>query len=222
MATIKVLAGDLPKGNCNYQWGQLQFGFLKQKVISDTELETVEIATEESVKKIGGTVGWGVAGAVILGPVGLLAGLLLGGKNKEVTFVAKFKSGKKIFASTDSKTFTKLQSVSFKKTSTETEPISISRKPELDNSNKLEKLIKLNDMFDKGFITEDEFKQYKESLDYKVNKLVIAIGNEYQRNDGRVYILTQDGLARKGKDFITYDYDYSIKLLKSEVEFSEV
>lgn len=115
MATIKILAGDLPEGNCNYQLGQFQFGFLGSKVISDNELEIVEIATEESVKRIGGTIGWGAVGAVILGPVGLLAGLLLGGKKKEITFVARFKDGKKIFASTDSKTFTKLQAITFNK-----------------------------------------------------------------------------------------------------------
>ncbi len=100
-----------------YTWGSLM---LKTKehpwageTIPLTQLETVEIATEESVKKIGGTVGWGAAGAVILGPVGLLAGLLLGGKKKEITFVAKFKDGRKLLAQTDSKTFTKLQAAVF-------------------------------------------------------------------------------------------------------------
>lgn len=112
MSKIKVLAGDFPEGSCDYSWGKFDFGFLSENV-SDKNLEMVEIATEESVKKIGGTVGWGVAGAVILGPVGLLAGLLLGGKKKEVTFVAKFKDERKLMASTDSKTFTKLQAAVF-------------------------------------------------------------------------------------------------------------
>ncbi len=57
------------------------------ETIPITELETVEVATEESVKKLGGTVGWGAAGALILGPVGLLAGLLLGGKRKKLLFL---------------------------------------------------------------------------------------------------------------------------------------
>ena len=112
MSKIKVLAGDFPEGSCDYSWGQFNFGFLSEN-ISDKNLETVEIATEESVKKVGGTIGWGAAGAVILGPVGLLAGLLLGGRKKEVTFIAKFKDGKKMLASTDSKTYTKLQAKVF-------------------------------------------------------------------------------------------------------------
>ena len=83
------------------------------ETIPVTELDVVDIATEENVKKLGGTVGWGAAGALILGPVGLLAGLLLGGRKKQVTFVAKFKDGRKLLASTDSKTFTKLQAAVF-------------------------------------------------------------------------------------------------------------
>ncbi|HEX5340354.1 MAG TPA: hypothetical protein VFX47_05695 [Gammaproteobacteria bacterium] len=117
MATVKVHAGDFLKGD-----GQISFGSLVLKTkehswvgesIPFSALETVDVASEESVKKIGGTVGWGAAGAVILGPVGLLAGLLLGGKKKEVTFVAKFKDGRKLLATTDSKSFTKLQAAVF-------------------------------------------------------------------------------------------------------------
>lgn len=75
-----------------------------------SELADVSIATEESVKRVGGTIGWGIAGAVALGPIGLLAGVLVGGRGKDVTFVAKFKDGRKLIATTDSKTFTKIQS----------------------------------------------------------------------------------------------------------------
>ena len=117
MSKIKVLAGDFIKGDGQFSWGSL---VLKTKAhswvgetIAASELETVEVATEESVKKIGGTVGWGVAGAVLLGPAGLLAGLLLGGRKKEITFVARFKDGRKLMATTDSKTFTKLQAACF-------------------------------------------------------------------------------------------------------------
>lgn len=117
MAKVKVHAGDFIKGE-----GQISFGSLTLKTeqhswvgeaIPFSALETVEVASEESVKRIGGTVGWGAAGAVILGPVGLLAGLLLGGKKKDVTFVAKFKDGRKLLATTDNKSFTKLQAAVF-------------------------------------------------------------------------------------------------------------
>jgi len=122
MAKIKIHAGDFLEGSSNLSRGSL---WLRTKEntypgehIQLTELETVEIATEENLKKLGGTLGWGLAGAVVLaqvglGPVGLLAGLLVGGRKKKITFIAKFKDGRKILASTDSKTFTKLQAVVF-------------------------------------------------------------------------------------------------------------
>src|SRR5690625_4171527 len=62
---------------------------------SVSDVEAVEEASEESVKRLGGTVGWGVAGGALLGPVGLLAGLLAGGKGTDITFILKFKDGKK-------------------------------------------------------------------------------------------------------------------------------
>ena len=62
------------------------------------------------IKKHAGKIGWGLAGAIALGPVGLLAGLLLGGKQKkEVTFVAIIKDARKLLATTDNKTFIKLK-----------------------------------------------------------------------------------------------------------------
>lgn len=118
MAKIQIHAGDFTEGKGH----QAQFGsftlLTKEhswvgETISFKELEEVSLANEDSVKRIGGTIGWGVAGAVVLGPVGLLAGLLLGGRGKSVTFVARFKDGRKMLATTDSKTYTKIQAAVF-------------------------------------------------------------------------------------------------------------
>jgi hypothetical protein len=116
--TIKVLAGDFTKtdrhqysnGLLLMESGNNTFGLIdRREKISIYKLSELEVASEETVKKIAGTVGWGIAGGVILGPAGLLAGLLLGGKKKEVTFVAKFNDNRKMLATTDSKTFSQLQ-----------------------------------------------------------------------------------------------------------------
>ena len=114
MGTIKSHAGDFGKKDIGFTFGSFSYweGF-KIVTIPASELESVEVATEEKVKKVAGTVGWGVAGAVLLGPVGLLAGLLAGGNKKEITFIAVFKDGRKMLATTDSKTFTKLQAAAF-------------------------------------------------------------------------------------------------------------
>lgn len=84
-------------------------GISKRETIESTEIEYLSLASEENIKRLGGTVGWGAAGGLILGPVGLLAGLLLGGKSKEVTFLVKFKDGRKLIATTDPKTWTAIQ-----------------------------------------------------------------------------------------------------------------
>tara|TARA_B100001123_G_C14791829_1_gene820753 strand:+ start:278 stop:598 length:321 start_codon:yes stop_codon:yes gene_type:complete len=86
MAKITVHAGDFLKGDGSFMLGQLsllteEHSWLGE-TIALTELASVDIATEENVKKLGGTIGWGIAGAAMFGPAGLLAGLLLGGKKK--------------------------------------------------------------------------------------------------------------------------------------------
>lgn len=117
MAKIKVHAGDFRKGDGSLFLGQLVLPTDERpfggEPIALTEIDTVDVASEESVKRIGGTVGWGAAGAVVLGPVGLLAGLLLGGRGKDVTFVARFKDGRKLLATTDSKAYGEIKAAAF-------------------------------------------------------------------------------------------------------------
>jgi hypothetical protein len=112
---VKFLAGDFGKTTGEVGRGKLAIG---GRVMPLTSLGTVEIATEESVKRAGGTIGWGAAGAVLLGPVGLLAGLLLGGRGKEITFVAVLRDGRKILGTTTSKGYQEMLAATFK-----TEPV---------------------------------------------------------------------------------------------------
>lgn len=118
MATIKIHAGDFPAGKAETTFSVIGMPWksgdgLTGESIHFNAIESLELASEDSVKRIGGTLGWGAAGALILGPVGLLAGLLAGGRGKDVTFVCKFKDGRKMLATTDSKTYTKMQAAIF-------------------------------------------------------------------------------------------------------------
>lgn len=111
--TFKVVAGDFMKGS-NHQYTSKAFmmlgegKFLKER-IDVSQVEAIDVASEESVKRVGGTVGWGVAGAALLGPVGLLAGLIAGGRGKDVTFVCKFRDGRKFLGTAPSKVYGKMQ-----------------------------------------------------------------------------------------------------------------
>ena len=131
---FEVHAGDFRKGNWSqfirqgsmaskkgWTWksytdsGKLPSHFLmkvegqfSREKISVYQIDQLEIASEENVVRIGGAAGWGIAGAVLLGPIGLLAGLIAGGKGKQVTFVCKFKDGRKFLGSAPAKLYTKM------------------------------------------------------------------------------------------------------------------
>ncbi len=112
MAKITFHAGDFGTGQGSYTFGSIVVPSTWEPIAADA-LSEVDLATEDSVKRIGGTLGWGAVGGLALGPAGLLAGLLLGGRAKEVTFAAKLKDGRKFLGTTDSKTFTKLKAAVF-------------------------------------------------------------------------------------------------------------
>ena len=113
LGRINIHAGSFKKG-LEHQYLRGKFimknegKFFREK-IPLSEVATVEIATEESVISLGGAAGWGLAGSILLGPVGLLAGLVLGGKGKDITFVCVFKDGRKFLGATSEKVFNELQ-----------------------------------------------------------------------------------------------------------------
>jgi hypothetical protein len=102
MATFKIHGGDFIGGDCS------GYGF-RLLTISARAIKSIEVLNESSAKKMGGTLGWGAVGALTLGPVGGLAGLLLGGKSSNVTVHCVFKDGRKFVATIDAKTYAKLR-----------------------------------------------------------------------------------------------------------------
>ena len=120
---IKVVAGDLDDGVWIFQEGLRTTKLRKPSTKAHrykgetydlkTDLQTVEQINEDNIKKMSGAAGWGLAGAALLGPLGLIGGLVLGGNKKEVAFVAHFQDGRKFMATTDGKTYNKLAALAF-------------------------------------------------------------------------------------------------------------
>lgn len=124
MSNINIHAGDFRVGKAKLSVGSvlisIQYpysmgdGFsVAMEHLAFSDIKEIAQASEENVKRLGGTVGWGVVGAALLGPVGLVAGLLAGGKGKDITFILKMNDGKKLLATTDSKSYTKIQAGMF-------------------------------------------------------------------------------------------------------------
>ena len=110
MAVIKVHFANFPYTEISTHFGSLNIknsAFqLTGESVAANNFQFLEISTEENVKKIAGTVGWGVVGGVLAGPVGVLAGALLGGNKKQVTFTLELTDGRKLMGSVDSKAYT--------------------------------------------------------------------------------------------------------------------
>lgn len=107
---LKLHGGDF-RGEASFQ-GRAFYLFdprkSKRESIGIAHVAQLEVASEENVQRLGGAVGWGLTGAAVLGPVGLMAGLLAGGRSKDVTFVCVFKDGRKLLATASAKDYTRI------------------------------------------------------------------------------------------------------------------
>ncbi|HDC1792555.1 TPA: hypothetical protein O7W21_004767 [Salmonella enterica] len=119
MAFFKIVAGNFKEGSAGYsEWGKGSFvvhdkNRSSSEKIPMNQVSSLEVATEDSVKRLGGTVGWGIAGNALFGPVGLLAGLLRGGEGKDITFICQLNDGRKFLATAKSGTFKKINAAFF-------------------------------------------------------------------------------------------------------------
>jgi len=123
MSTIKVVAGDLDKGSWQFhsffgtatmsRASTTQSLWKGETIDLKSQVENIEQLTDEKVKKLAGTAGWGIAGGVLLGPLGAIGGMLLGGNKKEVAFACYLKGGRKFMATTDGKTWQKIIAARF-------------------------------------------------------------------------------------------------------------
>jgi hypothetical protein len=114
MAQLDVLAGDfaISRGRSHWWRGKLLMkrnGKFFRENIQPRQIESVQLASEQAVISVGGAAAFGTAGALLLGPVGLLAGLVLGGRGNKTTFICKLTDGRKFIATANTKVFKELE-----------------------------------------------------------------------------------------------------------------
>lgn len=113
MTRLTVQSGDFLQGEGEYRNGALTLKTPRSpspgERISLARIKELKLANLDTSRNLGSALGWSVAGALVAGPVGLLAGLWFGGKkDEEATFLATFKDGRKLMATTDGKTWSKI------------------------------------------------------------------------------------------------------------------
>jgi len=87
-----------------------------EKILASDIVE-IEIVTEQTLKnKTGSRVGGALVGGLLLGPLGAVAGAIVGGGSKSsnrVTFAAKLRDGRSFLATTDHSAFVRLKAANF-------------------------------------------------------------------------------------------------------------
>jgi hypothetical protein len=133
MAAIffKVLAGDLQQGK---QRIQLQ------------SIKSAELQTEDKLKKLTGSAGWGFTGAIVGGlltggiglAVGGLAGILSGGNKTEVCFSCELEDGRKFLAVTSKENWQKILAATFGKDQSSLTPVQLSSENLSENQDEVQ------------------------------------------------------------------------------------
>lgn len=76
------------------------------------QIESLTVQTEESVKDLAKTLGLTVAGGVLLGPLGAIAGYFAGGSRKQVCVLVKMKDKKQFLAVMDQRIYQQMMALS--------------------------------------------------------------------------------------------------------------
>lgn len=143
MATFTVLAGDFPKTPAPLIAGHtlqlprpagsttrsFRVGSPYESVHA-AEIASLEVVGQASGKSFGGAAAAGIAGGLVLGPVGLLAGALAGGNRDAVTFQLTLRDGRRVLGSAKPAAFQVLQAAEFTCRGMEPPPRVEARPPE--------------------------------------------------------------------------------------------
>ncbi|MEE9315125.1 MAG: hypothetical protein V3V02_10795 [Rhizobiaceae bacterium] len=112
LGTFEIIAGDFKLGKehqlLNDKFTLKVEGKFFRESIKTTAIEKIEVATDESVQKVGASVGWALAGGLIAGPLGAVTAGVIGGKKNQTTFICHFKDGRKFVGIIPSKLYAKL------------------------------------------------------------------------------------------------------------------
>lgn len=168
MAKNKVIAGAYEGWDVVRSFGIVTFHtmkeggmFLGKTVYLDGNITHYEILDENSTKSASSAIIRGGLGAVLLGPIGLLAGF--SAKNNKVKLIAlKFKDGQECVVDVDDKIFQIILKYCHNaKSSFDDMPVSQQIEQKISEA---DEIMKFKDLLDKGIITQEEFNAKKKEI----------------------------------------------------------
>ena len=140
----------------------------------DKDLEVWERITEENKFKFGPSMGWGFLGAVILGPIGAIAGILLKGRAKQCTVACVFTESAIEMSPEEFTTFQFAAPAGSDVESIRAEAAKLVEMAEAEETAEkeavanaatvAETLLKLKQLYDAGVLTEEEYAGKREKL----------------------------------------------------------
>lgn len=134
---------------------------LMENLVSLTQI------TEENKASFIGKAGWGLAGGLVLGPVGLLAGLLAGGNKKTVCCAFEMLPNYRFVAEIEAKAYATLSEVAhinrkagkyFPNSDLES-PVASEPKEDVQT-----RLLKLTSLKEQGLITDEEYNTQRQRI----------------------------------------------------------
>ncbi len=82
---------------------EVQYDFFKTYKLNEDNVNKIELLSAEQSKDIGSSVARGLVGGLLLGPVGLVAGAMVGKQSNINMFNIYYKNGEKSFIEVDKK-----------------------------------------------------------------------------------------------------------------------
>jgi len=120
---MEILGGDWrPGGRAGFRIGLfgkpkwlLMPGKFPYERINFDKIAAIEPISNENRTSLAGAVGWGAVGTALAGPVGLLAGALLGGKKQRQVAAVRFTDGRSVLLECPPKDFKWLLGVGYQR-----------------------------------------------------------------------------------------------------------
>lgn len=132
MATVRVLAGDIPPGKysliTHFGTDIMVRGFGEALDLNQFRARFSLLDAQE-FKTVGGTVALGTAGVLIAGPLGAIGGMLLSGRKNICTFQCVLGDGRTFLGETDGVTWKYLLTVNFRSETAPKSPATVDITP---------------------------------------------------------------------------------------------